>query len=609
MYHTREASDRRDKVYALLGMSSDNYSSGELSPDYDIQWERLFQQAIRRIVSERVLVSTWKDTEVAVIRSKVCILGQVFSIKSDTTLGDKQNITISKFTPEWDSKKIAWLEQSMQLNRDKRHEAQNENIFWTFTLSAQAISIQKGDIICLLQGAPKPTVVRPYKDYLIIVAIAISPGTDKNTTETQDSWIKILHSVADFPQNLLLVWDWTIPLKGKGEEDKCLMSSQIFKDERPTQLLESGLIFNELKDYEKAVETLKRAIEGYEQEFSGDSSPTIATMAKLATLYRDLYLYEEELRWKRTVNILGGDRGVERMAADLINACDEEVLGFFINWRWDQVAITEYIVKAAAAAGTRDMMELLLDQRGAQIIITENVVKAATRSDDMMNLLLDRRGFQITITEDIVKAAATAREGMMNLLLDRRGDEFTITEDIIQAAAGNSYSGKEMIELLLDRRGNEFTITEDIIQAAVGNIYGREVIELLLDRRGDEITITEDIIQAAAGNLYSGKEVIELLLDWRGNEFTITEDIIQAAAGNLYSGKEVIELLLDWRGNEFTITEDIVKAAAGDRYPGSREKIKLLLKRRGGEITITEDIIAAANHSGVRELLLNWRGN
>ncbi|KAL7789842.1 hypothetical protein V8C37DRAFT_411156 [Trichoderma ceciliae] len=36
MYHTREASDCRDKVYALLGMSSDTQSSSGLSPDYNI---------------------------------------------------------------------------------------------------------------------------------------------------------------------------------------------------------------------------------------------------------------------------------------------------------------------------------------------------------------------------------------------------------------------------------------------------------------------------------------------------------------------------------------------------------------------------------------------
>ncbi|KAK4119888.1 HET-domain-containing protein [Parathielavia appendiculata] len=43
MYHNREATDCRDKVYALLGMSSDDYISTGLSPDYDkTSWKELF---------------------------------------------------------------------------------------------------------------------------------------------------------------------------------------------------------------------------------------------------------------------------------------------------------------------------------------------------------------------------------------------------------------------------------------------------------------------------------------------------------------------------------------------------------------------------------------
>jgi hypothetical protein len=43
MFHTRQASDLRDKVYALLGMSSDNPGKAGLQPDYKISWEKLFQ--------------------------------------------------------------------------------------------------------------------------------------------------------------------------------------------------------------------------------------------------------------------------------------------------------------------------------------------------------------------------------------------------------------------------------------------------------------------------------------------------------------------------------------------------------------------------------------
>ncbi|PMD21123.1 HET-domain-containing protein [Hyaloscypha hepaticicola] len=43
MFHTRKASDVRDKVYALLGMSSDNPGKADLRPDYGVSWKELFQ--------------------------------------------------------------------------------------------------------------------------------------------------------------------------------------------------------------------------------------------------------------------------------------------------------------------------------------------------------------------------------------------------------------------------------------------------------------------------------------------------------------------------------------------------------------------------------------
>lgn len=43
----------------------------------------------------------------------------------------------------------------------------------------------------------------------------------------------------------------------------------------------------------------------------------------------------------------------------------------------------------------------------------------------------------------------------MTLLLDRRGEEVQITEEVIKTAAEYSGNGREMMTLLLDRRGAE----------------------------------------------------------------------------------------------------------------------------------------------------------
>ena len=82
MYHTHEATKRHDKVYALLGMSSDNLSKAGLLPNYGLPWKELLQRLAKFLLYEKVSVETWGDKEMAVIKSKGCVLGKV-SVKRD----------------------------------------------------------------------------------------------------------------------------------------------------------------------------------------------------------------------------------------------------------------------------------------------------------------------------------------------------------------------------------------------------------------------------------------------------------------------------------------------------------------------------------------------
>ncbi|KAK8144783.1 hypothetical protein G3M48_005358 [Beauveria asiatica] len=259
------------------------------------------------------------------------------------------------------------------------------------------------------------------------------------------------------------------------------------------------------------------------------------------------------------------------------------------------------LLAAGNGANAKEVMALLLQQRGSEITITEEVVAAAAgnwrNGKEVMALLLKQRGNEITITEEVMNAAAgnwgNGKE-VMALLLDRRGSEITITEKVVKTAAGNWGNPKEVMALLLDQRGNEITITEEVFKAAAGNWgNGKEVMALLLQQQGSEITITEEVVKAAAGNEQNGKEVMALLLDRRGSEITITEEVMKAAAGNEQNGKKVMALLLDRRGSEITITEEVMKAAAGNEQNG-KEVMALLLDRRGSEITITEEVAKAA---------------
>jgi len=144
----------------------------------------------------------------------------------------------------------------------------------------------------------------------------------------------------------------------------------------------------------------------------------------------------------------------------------------------------------------------------------------------------------------------------MALLLRQRGDEVKITEEVVKAAAGNSE--EEMMELLLRQRGDEVKITEEVVKAAAGN-YGPEVMELLLSQRGDEVKITEEVAKAAAGN-HDGPELMALLLRKRGDEVKITEEVLKEAASNESASYEVVQLL--YQTGSINVTLGVIEAAA-----------------------------------------------
>ena len=235
-------------------------------------------------------------------------------------------------------------------------------------------------------------------------------------------------------------------------------------------------------------------------------------------------------------------------------------------------------LEEAASSRYADVFSVLL---GLEAKLTIQVVRAAagnrSNGKELMTLLLDRRGDEIIITEEVVKAAAGNDKKVMALLRDRRGDEVTITEAVVMAAARNYRNGEEVMALLLDRRGDEITITKEMV-SIIARSFGKKVMALLLDRQGDKITITKEVVNAAAWNFRSGEEVMALLLDRRGDEIIITEDVVRAAAKN---DKKVMALLLDRRGDKITISEEVVKAAAGNYRNG--EEVVWRCFSTGGE--------------------------
>ncbi|KAK3354083.1 heterokaryon incompatibility protein-domain-containing protein, partial [Lasiosphaeria hispida] len=179
MYHTREAKNLVDKVYALLGIGFCDPT--KLSADYEATWEVVFEKLIKLSLSDQVSVGVWGDKRgVAVIRGKGRVLGMVSSIRVDDTRGDIQHIGIT------------WKNAHGGFDTGGHRES-------LFPLQASAKAVHKGDAICLLKGAVEPTIIRLCNDYSVIIMIQAS------LARTDSKWSE---QIPASPTDLVLVWDW-----------------------------------------------------------------------------------------------------------------------------------------------------------------------------------------------------------------------------------------------------------------------------------------------------------------------------------------------------------------------------------------------------------------
>jgi hypothetical protein len=245
MFHIREASESHDKVYALLGMSSDELEKGVLEPDYEISWEELFQKLIKFILGEHISLTT--SGQRAAIKCKGGILGQVAEVTRD----DRQRVKI--------------------VSRSKAWTGSNKVLHWTFEASANPI--QEHDIICLVYGASKPTIIRLCEDHFSVVVVAATPLIESK----RFNWPKIYQSMTQFLRDFLLVWDWKSP-REEMFEDLAKFSQNLSSSEAELAQLGGDLseairvwndimILDDLEEYKEADERLSKARTDFEAAF------------------------------------------------------------------------------------------------------------------------------------------------------------------------------------------------------------------------------------------------------------------------------------------------------------------------------------------------------
>lgn len=190
MYHSHEASKHHDKIYALLGMSSNDLSVAGLKPDYNLPWKKLLKQVIKFLLSDNVSIDTQTDKEAAVINGKGYILGRISSVRSNISTDNSQSV------------KVSWRNVLERSQKEKEQDG-----IWTFNGSANPI--MNGDLVCLLEGCSRPTIIRVLEDISFIITIAPSPPNHllKGHRDSFD-WLRYMRWKNLPTRDITLIWDW-----------------------------------------------------------------------------------------------------------------------------------------------------------------------------------------------------------------------------------------------------------------------------------------------------------------------------------------------------------------------------------------------------------------
>jgi hypothetical protein len=268
MYHSHNATKQHDKIFALIGMCSEELKGTGLEPNYSVSWETLMHSLVKFLLNGYETVSTNDSGEMTSIRIKGHVLGKVSSVERD-----------SNFSVQ--SVDIIWIEAK------KPGSVTEGSANWKLQGSAEPI--QKGDIICLLHGALKPTIVRLHDDHFDVVMISALPLKHIWTKEIRS--LELLRSTS-VPRDFVLVWDWQHS-KDLGKCGSWLQRSNFLSKysktilgmlDNATRIWNIALIQEDLGENEMAKKGIRNAIEGYERTLKTGHSYTPENLISLTPL-------------------------------------------------------------------------------------------------------------------------------------------------------------------------------------------------------------------------------------------------------------------------------------------------------------------------------------
>lgn len=200
-FRDQKATDRRDMVFALLGMSIDG-AAELLAPSYTKDWADVFADLIRHILKPCSLTIASDNSHLAVIT----VTGSALGVLKRSQSGRFWTLSSDNFRVAGPSPSpFNWV------------------FWWPDTQYCRAI--RDGDILFMASGAASPSIIRSSGHYFDVIVIAIQepltprayPSGPKGPIEGTGIGHLDWHEYLELAQGQSLVtmlWDWSVQERG-----------------------------------------------------------------------------------------------------------------------------------------------------------------------------------------------------------------------------------------------------------------------------------------------------------------------------------------------------------------------------------------------------------
>jgi ankyrin repeat protein len=532
MYHAHEATLHSDKVYALLSMSSDNFHNTRLLPDYSIPWKDLFETLIRHLLCKEISAEALPKGESAIIRGEGYILGRI-SAQTESTWNSRQDVLVAWRT-------IWGTEMTTEI----------WNSQWGLQHSAKQIMI--GDVVCLFQGALKPTIIRFCENYWAIIVIAATPPQIIRGNSEDVEWPTYIQMVKQLRhRKLQCSWDWdkSPGTMSDGEDyDTARDPSDQIMD-----TWKSALVLGDVEEYQKAARKFQEAMKDYEIAFREGGVVKLSADALSITSSVDLDSMNQN--YSQPPLAWAAEREYDAVISLLIGSLNAD-----INFK-DKTGQTAILL--AAKNGNLAVMERLLQDKAD--------INAAVRCSGRTAIQAAAGEGHLAVVERLLQ-----RKANVNAAAYGNG------RTALQAAAGGGHFA--VVERLLQEKAN--------VNAAAANENGRTALQAAAE--GGHLEVVERLLQEkadvnAAAAYEHGRTALQAAAE--GGHLAVVELLLQEkadvnAAAAKHCGRTALQAAAEQ--GHLAVVKRLLQEKANVNAADDNGRTALQAAAEGGHLAVVE---------------------